>query len=105
MKARIPTKYDKFLTLQREEIARINKIWLFALYEIYGFGNERLRKVYEEVCRLSEKAFDIPEIWYHVDQLLINKYDMTFFEPEDLKEREDAVAQKHKDAGIKWRKY
>lgn len=105
MKARIPTKYDKFLTLQREEIARINKIWLFALHEIYGFGNERLRKVYEEVCRLSAESFDTPEIWYYVDELLIDRYDMNFFKPEDLKERESAMAQGHKDAGIKWRKY
>lgn len=105
MKARIPTKYDKFLTLQREEIARINKIWLFALHEIYGFGNERLRKVYEEVCRLSGESFNTPEIWYYVDELLIDRYNMDFFKPENLKEREDAMAQKHKDAGIKWRKY
>lgn len=105
MKARIPTKYDKFLTLQREEIARINKVWLFALHEIYGFGNERLRKVYEEVFRLSAESFDTPEIWYYIDELLIDRYEMDFFKPEDLQEREDAMAQKHKDAGIKWRKY
>lgn len=47
----------------------------------------------------------MPEIWYYIDEILIDNYSMDFFEPENLQEREKAVKQIHKENGKKWRDY
>lgn len=105
MKARVKTRRDIEYQLQRKEIERINKLWLFSLHQCFEFGNVRLRKIYQEICDISEKAYNMPEIWYYIDELLIDNYSMDFFEPENLQEREKAVKQIHKQNGKKWRDY
>lgn len=105
MKARVKTRRDIEYQLQRKEIERINKLWLFALHQCFEFGNVRLRKIYQEICDISEKAYNMPEIWYYIDELLIDNYSMDFFEPENLQEREKTVKQIHKENGKKWRDY
>lgn len=106
MKARIKSKREKFLELQKEEILRINKLWLFSINQCFDFEKDKLLEVYEELCKQSADAAERPELWYYVDNLLIDQFGMgDIFTKEDLIERENTLKQIHKENGKKWRCY
>lgn len=106
MKARVKTPRQKYLELEKREIARINKIWMTALNQVYGFGEKRLLEVYADVCERSGEIFNNPEQWYYIDELLLDKFHMAdLFEREDIGEREQTAKEIHKENGKKWRQY
>lgn len=106
MKARIKTKKEIGRQLQREEILRIFKLWLFSLNQIYGFGAKRLNRILSEVNAQAAEAYETPELWYYIDEIIIDKYQFgDKFNREDLDEREDTSKQIHKENGRKWRCY
>lgn len=106
MKAKVKTEREKYVQLQKDEILRINKLWLFSLNQLYGFGQKRLFDIYQEICAQSKEVYENPEMWYYIDKTLIEKYGMSgIFKAENIDEREEVSKEKHKENGRKWRKY
>lgn len=92
--------------MNKAEILRINKIWLFSLNQLYGFAEKRLTEVYTEVNKQAADLYETPEQWYYVDEKLLDQYHMNdIFDREDISEREIAAKQIHKKHGKKWRQY
>lgn len=106
MNARIKTKQEEFLAFREEELARINKLWLFSINQVFGTEGEQLLTVYRELCEQSADAANRPELWYYIDETLIDKCKLgDIFRREDLDEREDALRKIKKENGRKWRMY
>lgn len=106
MKARVKTAQQIKSELQKEEILRLNKLWLFSLNQSLDLERDDLLKVYKEVCEQSNDAYEKPELWFYIDELLIDKFDMgNIFTKEDISERESTAKQIHKDNKEKWRRY
>lgn len=79
-------------------------LWLTVLNQEFGFGADRLKKAMDAVSRLSCKLYEDPEYWMRIDELLIDKYELTkYVSAEDIDEREIAAQQIHKKSGKKWR--
>lgn len=105
MKAHVQTQQEKLSLLEKAETMRINKVWMMALNQKFGFAAKRLVDAYIEVCKISGELYEDPEYWSVVDEVLINKQGLDFVPKEDLDEREKAIADIHKSSGRKWRQY
>ena len=106
MKAHVQSKQEKLSLLEKEEIMRINKIWMLTLNQVFGFGAERLVKAFSAVCKYSGNLYEDPEYWQEVDHLLVDKMQFgDFIEREDLEEREKTMLEVHRANGKKWRDY
>ena len=104
MKAKLYDRERCADILHKTEIMRLAKIWLTVLNQEFGFGADRLKKAMDAVSRLSCKLYEDPEYWMRIDELLIDKYELTrYVSAEDLDEREIAAQQIHKKSGKKWR--
>ena len=105
MKAHVKSQQEKVSFLEKSEIMRINKIWMIALNQKFGFAAKRLAETYAEVCNISGRLYEDPEYWEIVDKILIDKQKLDFLPEEDLEEREKTIADIHKLNGEKWRQY
>lgn len=105
MKAHVKTQQEKLSLLETSEIIRINKVWMLALNQKFGFAAKRLVDAYIEVCKISGELYEDPEYWGVVDEVLIDKQELDFFPKEDLDEREKVISEIHKTSGKKWRQY
>ncbi len=106
MKARIRDNKVIGKELEREEFLRLNKLWLFAINQTFGFGRKRLLRLYKEFCKMSGELYNTPEWWFRVDEKIRGQYHMEdIFPAEDLVERESTLKQVHKENGQKWRCY
>lgn len=104
MKARIKTKRQQRKELEKEEINRINKLWLYVLSDVCGYEGEKLAEIFLKVNEQAVEVYETPEMWYYIDEKLIDQFKIPF-PRENLSERETAVKQIHKEHGRKWRDY
>lgn len=105
MKAHVKTKQEKLSMLEAVEVMRINKVWMIALNQEFGFAAERLSRAFAAVCKISGELYEDPEYWMQVGEILIGRNGLDFMNPEDLNEREKIALEIHKASGKKWRMY
>ena len=106
MKAHIPSKAEIERKLTKEEILRINKIWLFAIGQMVRISTERERKLYEYVYDIAGELYEDPENWLRIDDFVIDNLGLEgVFERENYDEREEVAKDLHKKNGKKWRQY
>lgn len=104
MKAHVKTWVEKQKELDRQEVSRVFKLCLMALYRDFGFGQKRLDRALKAISKVAVEAYETPEQWFYIDELLVDRYNLPF-DKEDISEREKTAAIIHKEHGKKWRKY
>lgn len=54
-------------------VTRTMKMVSVVLHSEFGFGKERLKRVWKEIIDFAEIMDDDPVRWYHIDKELINE--------------------------------
>lgn len=92
------TRYD-----QNKAIVRAIKMACVVLNDEFGFGVVRLQRFLAEMQKESDKVFETPEKWFHIDEQL-HQIGLAF-DDEDISDREEHTRTVMHEHGRKFREY